>query len=78
MATRVEHLKQVLQVLQQNKLKLNQKKCSFGQPRLEYLSHIILKDGVATDPKNIEVIWNWPVSQRCKGFEGILGIDQVS
>jgi len=56
----VEHLQEILQVLQQHKLKLNQKKCSFGQQSLEYLGHIISKEGVAADPKKVEAM--------CKGM----------
>ena len=33
----MEHLKQVLKVLQDNQLVVNKKKCSFGERQVEYL-----------------------------------------
>jgi len=74
MAKHVEHLQEILQVLQQHKLKLNQKKCSFGQQSLEYLGHIISKEGVAADPKKVEAMWNWPVPKDAKALRGFLGL----
>jgi len=42
----LEHLKQVLQVLRQHKVYAKKSKCSFGQPIVEYLGHIIIDVGV--------------------------------
>ena len=41
-------------------LKLKPSKCKFFRDSLCYLGHIILKKGIATDPKKIETILNWP------------------
>lgn len=35
------HLRQVLQILSDNHLKVKQSKCSFAQPQLAYLGHVI-------------------------------------
>jgi hypothetical protein len=35
-------------------------KCSFAQSEIEYLGHIISKDGVATDPQKLSIIKQWP------------------
>lgn len=55
--THVQHLMKVLAVLQENKLKINKKKCSFGQPSLGYLGngHIISSQGVFADLKKSNV-----------------------
>jgi hypothetical protein len=45
-----QHLTLVLKVLQDNQLKAKLEKCTFGQPCVEYLGHIISGQGVATDP----------------------------
>ena len=37
-------------------LKINAKKCSFVSKHIPYLSHIITREGVKTDPKKIQVI----------------------
>jgi len=54
------HLQLVLQTLQKNQLFLKQSKCSFAQPQLEYLGHIISSKGVATDPNKIAAMLHWP------------------
>jgi hypothetical protein len=76
LATHEQHLQQVLEVLQTNKLFLKFSKCSFAQKSLEYLGHIISMDGVATDPTKTQVMLKWPrptnVTER-RGFLGLTG-----
>ncbi|WVZ20514.1 hypothetical protein V8G54_007836 [Vigna mungo] len=52
----VTHLTEVLRVLHQHKLKLNKKKCVFGQLHLEYLGHMISQQWVAADPKKVKAM----------------------
>ena len=53
-------LRGVFERLAKAGLKLKPSKCEFFKSHLKYLGHIISKDGIATDPKKIEVIRNWP------------------
>jgi hypothetical protein len=46
----VQHLKQVFTVLRHHHIYLKRKKCVFAQAELQYLGHIISKEGVVTDP----------------------------
>ena len=41
-------------------LKLKPSKCEFFRDQLQYLGHIVSDKGIATDPKKIETILNWP------------------
>jgi len=41
---------------------------------LEYLGHIISAQGVAIDPKKIEVVANWPTPTDLKQLWGFLGL----
>ena len=50
LADHILHSRAVLEVLRTNKLYAKLTKCSFGQQEIEYLGHIISKEGVATDP----------------------------
>jgi hypothetical protein len=50
------HVDQVLHLLSQHQCFLKHSKCSFGTSEVEYLGHIIGKDGVWLDPKNIEAM----------------------
>lgn len=44
------HLQQVFELLEKHELHLKLSKCSFAQPQLEFLGHMISVEGVATDP----------------------------
>lgn len=56
----LRHLKNVLERLQQEKLLINMKKCSFMKSELVYLGFVMFKDGLKTDLEKIEAIVNWP------------------
>jgi hypothetical protein len=73
-ADHVKHLKEILQVLQNNKLFANKKKCAFGQTEIEYLGHLIYGRGVSADPKKIEDMLKWPTPKELKSLRGFLGL----
>lgn len=50
------HLEEVLKVIQAEGLKLKLSKCAFFAKRMEYLGHIISKEGIKKDPKKLAVI----------------------
>lgn len=50
----------------QNNLLAKHSKCVFGLPSVEYLSHFISAHGVATDPRKIVVVQQWPASVNVK------------
>ena len=54
-------------------LKLKPSKCEFFKPRIEYLGHIVSKDGIETNPKKIEAILNWPRSKIVTQVRSLLG-----
>jgi hypothetical protein len=51
-----EHLQLVLELLRQNQLFAKHNKCVFGQPKVEYLGHIISAQGVSTGLSKIQVV----------------------
>jgi hypothetical protein len=53
------HLRMVLQLLRDHQLYAKLSKCSFYQKKINYLGHIISKDGIAVDSKKIEAIREW-------------------
>lgn len=71
----LQHVKYIFQCLRDNKLLIKECKCSFEQRQVEYLRHIISKEGVATDPKNIEAMLNWPTPKTVKSLRGFLGLN---
>jgi len=68
------HLQLVLQTLQKNQLFLKQSKCSFAQPQLEYLGHIISSKWVAIDPNKIAAMLHWPTPTTFTELRAFLGL----
>jgi hypothetical protein len=58
-AEHLEHLRQVLQTLREQKLYANLKKCSFLSNEVTFLSYIITSEGIHVDPSKIEAINSW-------------------
>jgi hypothetical protein len=70
----VQHLKQVFTVLRHHQFYLKRKKCVFAQAELQYLGHIISKEGVATDPCKTEAMVRWLVPTSVTELRGFLGL----
>lgn len=68
MQDHVQHLTQVLEALLYAKLS----KCIFCQHEMEYLGHIITKEGVMADPKKIIAVTEWPIPANLKQLRGFL------
>ncbi|KAM0872306.1 hypothetical protein ACQ4PT_038804 [Festuca glaucescens] len=67
-------LKKVFMLLDQHHLKVKKSKCTFAQPQLVYLGHVISASGVATDPKNISAVQRWNSPKSVKEVRGFLGL----
>lgn len=70
----MRHLNYVLQRLQQKKLLLNLKKCSFMKEELVYLGFVIFAEGLKMDLENIKAIMEWPSPKsifEVRSFHGI-------
>uniref|UniRef100_A0A453D0P3 Reverse transcriptase domain-containing protein n=1 Tax=Aegilops tauschii subsp. strangulata TaxID=200361 RepID=A0A453D0P3_AEGTS len=70
----VEHLRTVFGILRQNQLYAKESKCSFAQPSIEYLGHIISREGVATDPSKTSAMRAWPTPTNATELRGFLGL----
>jgi hypothetical protein len=70
----LRHVKQVFQLLSDNKLVLKRSKCSFGEPTMSYLGHIVSAQGVAMDPSKVDAVESWPIPRTLKALRGFLGL----
>ena len=57
----IQRLRGVFEKLSAAGLRLKLSKCEFFKSQVTYLGHIVSKNGIETDPKNIEAIKKWPV-----------------
>ncbi|KAL4352593.1 hypothetical protein GQ457_06G013560 [Hibiscus cannabinus] len=70
----LRHLREVLLVLRRNRLVAKRSKCMFGRDRVEYLGHVISREGLKVDLEKVEAIQAWPTPKNVKGVRGFLGI----
>jgi hypothetical protein len=68
------HLAAVLQLLHDNKLFANTKKCSFAVPSVEFCGHFISTNGISTDPAKIDSIKTWPLPTSPTELRSFLGL----
>ncbi|KAE9277486.1 hypothetical protein PF001_g25631 [Phytophthora fragariae] len=69
----LQHLRQVFEVMRENKLYANLKKCIFCAPEILVLGSYVSTEGVRADPEKIEAICAWPAPQDQKQFRQWLG-----
>ena len=55
----LHHPRLVFQLLSNNQLVAKENKCVFGTDKIEYLGHVIDKEGVTTDPLKVATILQW-------------------
>jgi hypothetical protein len=70
----VEHLKMVLQRLQEHQLYAKLSKCEFWIHEVLFLGHIINQDGLAVDPKKVADILNWKAPKDVRGIKSFIGM----
>lgn len=69
-----EHLKSVLRILKKNRLFAKRPKCKFGCLRVDYLGHVITKNGISVDPKKIQAMNQWLLLKNARSLRGFLGL----
>ena len=70
----LRHVDTILKLFQEHRLFVKKSKCSFGVLEVEYLGHIVGRDGVKLDPKKIQAMHNWPRPTSLKSLRGFLGL----
>ncbi|XP_036142872.1 uncharacterized protein LOC118645594 [Monomorium pharaonis] len=69
-----KRLEEVLLRLREANLKLQPDKCEFLQKEVNYLGHIISKDGIAPDPGKLQAIKDFPEPRKVKDIQSFIGL----
>nr|GEX29542.1 retrotransposon-related protein [Tanacetum cinerariifolium] len=69
-----QDLRRVLSIMRDNQLFAKESKCVWEGRAIEYLGHVISRDGVRTDPSKVEAIQEWPIPKMLKQLRGFLGL----
>ncbi|KAL0536191.1 hypothetical protein IC582_025130 [Cucumis melo] len=69
-----EHLRMVLQILQDNKLYAKFSKCEFWLKQVSFLGHVVSKAGVCVDPAKIAAVTSWTRPSTVSEVRSFLGL----
>jgi hypothetical protein len=70
----MEHVREMMDLLEKQQLYLMRAKCIFGQQEVQYLGHVISTEGVEVDSEKIEAIEECPKPETPKAMHGFLGL----
>ena len=68
------NLRDVLDRLNSKKVTVNPAKCKFGLKEVEYVGHMISKDGLNMSPEKKKKVLDFPVPDTTKQLRGFLGL----
>ena len=69
-----EHLKIVLQELQEHQIFAKFSKCDFFKEKIQCLGHVVTKEGISVDPEKIKAIEDWPIPKDVTDVRSFMGI----
>ena len=65
--------KEVLEILQANKLYIKPEKCEIEKEKIEYLGVVVSEGKVEMDPVKNEALTSWPTPKKLKELQSFLG-----
>jgi hypothetical protein len=69
-----KHLRIALQILREHQLYAKFSKCEFWLDQVEFLGHVISKEGIAVNPSKVASILEWEAPKNVKQIRGFLGM----
>ncbi|KAJ9538971.1 hypothetical protein OSB04_031704 [Centaurea solstitialis] len=70
----VTHLREVLEVLRRERLYAKFSKCTFWLQEVQFLGHLVNREGIKVDPAKIEAVMNWEVPKTPIEIWSFLGL----
>ncbi|GJR85415.1 putative reverse transcriptase domain-containing protein [Tanacetum coccineum] len=68
------HLKTILDLLQKEKLYGKFSKCEFWLQEVQFLGHVVNRDGIHVDPSKVESVKNWKTPESSTEIRSFLGL----
>ena len=69
-----DHIRLILECLNQHQIKIKLSKCEFYKTKLDFLGHVISRDGISTQPRKIAAIMEWPIPTSVKQVQQFMGL----
>ena len=69
----VEHVREIMEVLQRNQLFCKPSKCVFGATEILYLGYFVSGNSIRPDPKKLAAVEEWPVPESITQVRSFLG-----
>ena len=71
---RADHLRIALQTLREHKLYAKFSTCEFWLDEVEFLGHVISKDGIVVNPSKVQSVLEWTAPTNVTQIRGFLGM----
>nr|GEV00031.1 putative reverse transcriptase domain-containing protein [Tanacetum cinerariifolium] len=68
------HLKAILDLLKKEKLYVKFSKCEFWLKEVQFLGHMVNREGIHVDPSKVESVKNWKTSESPTEIRSFLGL----
>ena len=68
------HLRTVLQTLSEHELYAKLSKCDFWLQEVDFLGHVVCKEGIKVDPKKVKAVMHWPRPTNVTEIRSFLGL----
>jgi hypothetical protein len=69
-----KHLRIALQIIREHQLYAKFSKCEFWLDQVEFLGHVISKEGIAVNPSKVASVLEWEAPKNVKQIRGFLGM----
>ena len=68
------HLHMTLQTLREHQLYAKLEKCNFWMQEIQFLGHMVSKEGISVDPTKVEVVTKWEIPKNVFEVRSFLGL----
>ena len=74
MEEHAEKLERIFQRLEQANFMIQPSKCVFATDTVEYLGHVVTKEGVRPDPRKVQAVRDYPIPRTVKEVRAFIGL----